>query len=105
MSGLQVQTPDGWKHVKSFEDTIIANVADALEFLSGGYLKSTVHRVIRPPRDQASKPRLSLIYFARPEAQIELLPVKSPLLQRLGLQSSTEDLPRGVTAEGKDIFK
>ncbi|KAI5245197.1 putative 1-aminocyclopropane-1-carboxylate oxidase [Aureobasidium subglaciale] len=99
VSGLQVQTLDGWKYVKSFEDTIIVNVADALEFLSGGYLKSTVHRVVRPPPDQADKPRLSLIYFARPEADIELAPVQSPLLQRLGLQSSTEDVPRGVTAE------
>ncbi|THV74728.1 putative 1-aminocyclopropane-1-carboxylate oxidase [Aureobasidium pullulans] len=100
VSGLQVQTPEGWKYVKSFEDTIIVNVADALEFLSGGYLKSTVHRVIRPPPDQADKPRLGLIYFARPEADVELAPVESPLLQRLGLKSSTEDVPRGVTAEG-----
>ncbi|CAC9890721.1 unnamed protein product [Aureobasidium pullulans] len=77
VSGLQVQTPEGWKYVKSFEDTIIVNVA-------GGYLESTVHRVIRPPPDQADKPRLGLIYFARPEADVELAPVKSPLLQRLG---------------------
>ncbi|CAD0039409.1 unnamed protein product [Aureobasidium pullulans] len=97
VSGLQVQTPEGWKYVKSFEDTIIVNVA-------GGYLKSTVHRVIRPPPDQADKPRLGLIYFARPEADVELAPVESPLLQRLGLQSSTEDVPRGVTAEGNDIL-
>ncbi|TIA00806.1 hypothetical protein D6C82_04306 [Aureobasidium pullulans] len=27
VSGLQVQTPEGWKYVKSFEDTIIVNVA------------------------------------------------------------------------------
>ncbi|THY49469.1 putative 1-aminocyclopropane-1-carboxylate oxidase [Aureobasidium pullulans] len=100
VSGLQIQTPEGWKYVKSFEDTIIVNVADALEFSSGGYLKLTVHRVVRPPPDQADKPRLGLIYFARPEADVEIAPVKSPLLQRLGLQSSTEDVPRGVTAEG-----
>jgi isopenicillin N synthase-like dioxygenase len=58
------------------------NVADALEFLSGGYLESTVHRVVRPPEDQAEKPRLGLIYFARPEAKVRLEPVKSPLLER-----------------------
>ncbi|THW81932.1 putative 1-aminocyclopropane-1-carboxylate oxidase [Aureobasidium pullulans] len=27
VSGLQVQTPEGWKYVKSFEDAIIVNVA------------------------------------------------------------------------------
>lgn len=101
VAGLQVQTASGWKYVRSEEDSIIVNVADALDFLSGGYLKSTVHRVVRPPPDQADKPRLSLIYFARPEAKVLLSPVKSPLLQRLGLQSSTANVPKGVTAEGE----
>lgn len=87
--------------MRSDSDSIIVNVADALEFLSGGYLKSTVHRVVRPPQDQASKPRLSLIYFARPEAAIKLEPVRSPLLQRLGLQKPVSESLRSVTAEGE----
>ncbi|KAH8670150.1 putative 1-aminocyclopropane-1-carboxylate oxidase [Tricladium varicosporioides] len=99
VAGLQVQTKDGWKHVRSNPNSIIVNVADALEFLSGGYLKSTVHRVIRPPEDQAAKPRLSLIYFARPEAATKLEPVKSPLLGRLGLQKESESGLGSVTAE------
>lgn len=76
------------------------NIADALEFLSAGYLRSTVHRVIRPPEDQASRPRLSLIYFARPEANIILKPVDSPLLKRLGVQAESEEFTKEVTAEG-----
>jgi isopenicillin N synthase-like dioxygenase len=72
--------------VHSEPDAIIVNVADALEFLSGGYLKSTVHRAVRPPEDQADKPRLGLIYLARPEANVKLEPVRSPLLERLGMQ-------------------
>ncbi|KAI2627045.1 putative 1-aminocyclopropane-1-carboxylate oxidase [Hypomontagnella submonticulosa] len=100
VAGLQVQTPEGkWKYVRSPRDAIIVNIADALEFLSGGYLKSTVHRVVRPPEDQADKPRLSLIYFARPEANILLKPVSSPLLRRLGLQAETEQFSHDVTAE------
>ncbi|RFU31553.1 hypothetical protein B7463_g4774, partial [Scytalidium lignicola] len=99
VAGLQVQTPDGWRYVRSNKDSIIVNVADALEFLSGGYLKSTVHRVVRPPADQADKPRLSLIYFARPEAAVLLEPVKSPLLERLGLQKPLEEGLEKVTAE------
>lgn len=99
VSGLQVQTPSGWKYVRSPPDQIIVNVADALEFLSGGYLKSTVHRVVRPPQDQNQKPRLSLIYFARPEADVMLEPVRSPLLERLGLLKEVESGLGGVTAE------
>ncbi|KAF4308252.1 hypothetical protein GTA08_BOTSDO04482 [Botryosphaeria dothidea] len=101
VAGLQVQTPSGeWKHVKSPRDAVIVNIADALEFLSAGYLRSTVHRVIRPPEDQASRPRLSLIYFARPEANIILKPVDSPLLKRLGVQAESEEFTKEVTAEG-----
>ncbi|TVY84891.1 UPF0676 protein [Lachnellula suecica] len=99
VTGLQVQTKDGWRYVRSNRDSIIVNVADALEFLSGGYLKSTVHRVVRPPQDQAEKPRLSLIYFARPEAAIKLEPVRSPLLERLGLQKGVDESLSSVTAE------
>lgn len=103
VAGLQVQTPEGqWKYVRSPRDAVIVNIADALEFLSGGYLKSTVHRVVRPPADQAERPRLGLIYFARPEANILLEPVDSPLLRRIGLgeRSEEEKFAHQVTAEG-----
>jgi hypothetical protein len=45
---------------------------------------------------------LSLIYFARPEANIILEPVRSPLLQRIGLgeRSEKERFAHQVTAEG-----
>ena len=104
VAGLQVQhqTTNEWKYVKSEPGAIIVNIADALEYLSGGFLKSTVHRVVRPPPDQADKPRLSLIYFARPEAVVQMKPVKSPLLERLGYQltESERKALESVTAEG-----
>jgi hypothetical protein len=99
VAGLQVKTKDSWKYVRSNPGEIIVNVADALEFLSGGYLKSTVHRVVRPPGDQADSPRLGLIYFARPEADVKLEPVRSPLLERLGLEREVEEGLASVTAE------
>lgn len=108
VAGLQVLTPAGetapskWRYVRSPREAIIVNVADALEFLSGGYLRSTVHRVVRPPEEQATQPRLSLIYFARPQADVRLKPVESPLLRRLGLQREGEGRGvDGVTAEGE----
>lgn len=102
VAGLQVQDPSGrWLHVRSPRDAIIVNIADALEFMSGGYLKSTVHRVVRPPEDQADRPRHSLIYFARPEADVGLEPVRSPLLRRSGLENKEAGFSRRVTAEGE----
>ncbi|KAL1628774.1 putative flavonol synthase [Diplodia seriata] len=109
VAGLQVLTPSGaWKHVRSPRDAVIVNIADALEFLSGGYLRSTVHRVVRPPADQlraegGDQGRLSLIYFARPEKNVVLKPVDSPLLRRIGVQgggrSADEGFSQEVTAE------
>jgi isopenicillin N synthase-like dioxygenase len=107
VAGLQVQQQDtnAWKYVRSNSGAIIVNIADALEYLSGGFLKSTVHRVVRPPADQADKPRLGLIYFARPEAAVQMKPVRSPLLDRLGLQipESERKALEGITAESKYI--
>lgn len=104
VAGLQVQQHDTneWKYVKSEPGAIIVNIADALEYLSGGFLKSTVHRVVRPPPDQVDQPRLGLIYFARPEAAVQMKPVRSPLLERLGFQISESEIKamEGVTAEG-----
>lgn len=56
--------------------------------------------MVRAPEDQAHRPRLGLIYFARPEAKITLAPVQSPLLERLGLQKGVEESLGNVTAEG-----
>jgi hypothetical protein len=92
--------PSEWRYVHSPRDAIIVDVAGALKFLSGGYLRSTVHRVVRPPEDQAAEPRLSLIYLARPQADVKLRSMESPLLKRLGLQREGENRDvDGVTAE------
>lgn len=83
--GLQLKTRTGeWKYIPPVDDGIICNIGDTLSFWSNGYFKSTVHRVVRPPPDQADRPRIGLFYFVRPgQAAIETAP--SPLLQRLGL--------------------
>lgn len=41
------------------------NTCDALSFLTGGYVKSTIHRVAVPPKDQQHVDRLGLLYFSR----------------------------------------
>ena len=57
-----------------------------MEFLSGGYYKATIHRVVQPPPDQRGYNRLGAFYFAIPDDNLKLSPLlESPVLQRLGI--------------------
>ncbi|KAJ4304779.1 hypothetical protein N0V90_000307 [Kalmusia sp. IMI 367209] len=86
VAGLQLKTPAGeWKYVPPVDNGIICNVGDTLDFWSAGYLKSTIHRVVRPPSDQVHIHRLGLFYFVRPGNEVDIKPAPSPLLKRLGL--------------------
>ncbi|KAL2794878.1 hypothetical protein BJX66DRAFT_337488 [Aspergillus keveii] len=87
VAGLQVQNLEGqWKWVRPEDGKITVNAADSLTALSGGLIRSSIHRVCVPPSDQAHFDRLSLLYFARPCNHVVLNPIQdSPLLTRLGL--------------------
>ena len=87
VAALQVRMPDeSWKWVKPFPGSITVNIADVLQFWTGGYLKSSIHRVVVPPEDQMDQDRLGLLYFLRPAYDLDLKTVESPLLERLGLR-------------------
>ena len=63
-----------------------------MEFLSGGVYKATVHRVVQPPPDQQSFSRLGAFYFALPDDDVRLVPVKGSLvLDAHGIQRRFED--------------
>lgn len=63
-----------------------------MEFLSGGYYKATIHRVVQPPEDQRGHPRLGLFYFTMPDDDVLLVPhAESPVLQRQGIKRCFED--------------
>ncbi|EPE09966.1 2og-fe oxygenase family [Ophiostoma piceae UAMH 11346] len=92
VAALQVRGADGgWRWVKPFDGSITVNVADALQFLTNGFLKSSIHRVVAPPPDQANIDRLGVLYFVRPEDALALRPVKSAVLERLGYTADKED--------------
>ncbi|KAL1412800.1 hypothetical protein Q8F55_000548 [Vanrija albida] len=73
-----------WKWAKPLDASLTVNTCDALSFLTGNYVKSTVHRVHLPPPDQRDVDRLGLLYFARPHNDVVLSTVPSPRLQREG---------------------
>ncbi|PVI00189.1 gibberellin 2-oxidase [Periconia macrospinosa] len=112
VAGLQIRTPEGdWKWVKPVEGGITCNAADTLTFLTNGFIKSTIHRVVTPPKDQINTARLGLLYFSRPGDHTPMRTVPSPLLDRLGLipedhKDLTKDVPTGteyVRARVKDV--
>jgi len=86
VAALQIKdhTTGEWKWVKPQDGTLTVNACDALSFLTGGYVKSTIHRVTVPPKDQQHVDRLGLLYFSRPHNDIKLHTVKSPVLERDG---------------------
>ncbi|KAI0090928.1 Clavaminate synthase-like protein [Irpex rosettiformis] len=86
VAALQIQNHQTgeWKYVKPLDATLTVNACDALSFLTAGYVKSTIHRVTSPPKDQEHVDRLGLLYFSRPHNDVVLKTVESPVLQREG---------------------
>ncbi|KAJ5291019.1 hypothetical protein N7478_000270 [Penicillium angulare] len=99
VAALQVRTPEGeWKWVKPHPGSITVNLADSLQFLTNGFLKSSIHRVVAPPPDQRNIDRLGVLYFVRPEDDLELRPIASEVLSRLGYDQVTDNSAVGITA-------
>ncbi|KAJ3732417.1 Clavaminate synthase-like protein [Lentinula guzmanii] len=87
VAALQIRSHinNEWKWVKPQDATLTVNACDALQLLTAGYVKSTIHRVTVPPLDQQHVDRLGLLYFSRPHNDVPLATIQaSPVLQREG---------------------
>ncbi|KAJ6029799.1 hypothetical protein N7460_010065 [Penicillium canescens] len=73
--------------------------------LAVGFLKSTIHRVVTPPRDQINIPRLGLLYFCRPGDNTIMKTVPSPVLDRLGLLVEDDKDPNKHAATGTEYVR
>ncbi|KAL4998638.1 hypothetical protein BDV10DRAFT_201160 [Aspergillus recurvatus] len=84
VAALQVLTKNGqWKYVRPQVEALTTNIADALQFMTNGYLKSSTHRVAAPPKNQAHIDRLGVLYMVRIEDDRDLVPIdESPVLQK-----------------------
>lgn len=67
--GLQVYIPESnkWEYVAPREGCAIVNIGDALKFMSGFKLKSSLHRVVPWHGHWTSGPRYATIFFLRPD--------------------------------------
>ncbi|KAM5539612.1 hypothetical protein V8D89_006721 [Ganoderma adspersum] len=101
ISALQIMTPDGqWRWVRHIDNALVINIGDAMEMLSGGYYKATIHRVVQPPADQQGYARRGAFYFAQANDDVKLVPfAESPVLQRAGIERRIEDEHAPTMAE------
>ncbi|CAG9936437.1 unnamed protein product [Clonostachys rosea f. rosea IK726] len=92
VAGLQIRDPasNEWKWAKPLNASLTVNTGDALSYLTGGYIKSTVHRVKVPPKDQRDVDRLGLMYFSRPRNDLPLKTIESPVLQEARAKNDFE---------------
>ena len=76
--GLQVLFPDGvWRDVRPGSGQFVVNLGDMMERWTNDRWKSTVHRVINPPRAQTTSSRRQTIgFFLHPnyDARVACLP-------------------------------
>ncbi|HET9486163.1 MAG TPA: 2-oxoglutarate and iron-dependent oxygenase domain-containing protein [Chryseosolibacter sp.] len=71
--GLQVLRHDGkWIPITALPSQLVVNVGDMLERLTNKVLKSTVHRVVNPPRELMNTPRYSIPFFMHPRSGMSL---------------------------------
>ena len=69
--GLQVKTPNGWIEAPPIQGALVCNIGDMLDRLTGGFYRSTPHRV----RNVSGKSRLSFPFFFDPAFDAEIVPL------------------------------
>lgn len=76
--GLQVESQDGqWIDVPPVDDAFVVNIGDLMMQWTNDRWRSTMHRVVNPPRDKAlGSRRISLVFFHQPnyDALVSCLP-------------------------------
>jgi isopenicillin N synthase-like dioxygenase len=71
--GLQVQDHEGvWHDAIAQPDELMINVGDMLSRHSNNRLKSTIHRVVNPPRELWGTSRYSIPFFMHPISEMKL---------------------------------
>jgi len=72
-AGLQVlNNQNEWIDALAAPDELMINVGDMLSRLTNNRLKSTIHRVVNPPREEWGKSRFSIPFFMHPISEMPL---------------------------------
>lgn len=71
VGGLQVRSQGQWLDAPYIEGTFICNIGDMLDRMTGGYYRSTPHRV----RNESGRGRLSFPFFFDPNFDARIEPI------------------------------
>jgi isopenicillin N synthase-like dioxygenase len=74
--GLEIAAPGGWIQAPPIPGTLVCNIGDMLDRLTGGWYRSTPHRV----RNLSGHGRLSFPFFLDPGFDAEVPPLPPTLL-------------------------
>jgi isopenicillin N synthase-like dioxygenase len=93
--GLQVKSPRGWIEAPPIPGTLVCNIGDMLDRLTGGWFRSTPHRV----RNLSGRGRLSFPLFFDPDFAAPM----QPLPQRAVSDSGIIDEDRARRWDGASV--
>ena len=68
VGGLQIKSQGKWLEAPYIPNTFVCNIGDMLERMTGGYYRSTPHRV----KNRTTKSRLSFPFFFDPNIEAEM---------------------------------
>ena len=77
--GLQVKSNSRWVDAPPIPNTFVCNIGDMLDRMTGGFYRSTPHRVL----NQSGRDRLSFPFFFDPNFDVEVKPIEPLPLQQI----------------------
>ncbi|CAJ0553059.1 Ff.00g115710.m01.CDS01 [Fusarium sp. VM40] len=113
VAGLQVLKPkeEEWYWIPPKHGHAVVNVGDALRFISGGVLESSLHRII-PHKDEKIRQKYSIVYLLRPEMDSEFTDAEGKTWKGLEwtnkkhavFRASEEEQAEGTYLTGRDGY-
>ena len=94
--GLQVRTPQGWIDAPPLPGTLVCNIGDMLDRLTGGLYRSTPHRVL----NASGRQRYSFPLFFDPDFSAKV----TPLPQHARLDASQVAADRADRWDGNSVL-
>ncbi|TDZ13860.1 2-oxoglutarate-dependent dioxygenase gloE [Colletotrichum orbiculare MAFF 240422] len=113
VAGLQVLKPneETWYYIAPKPGHAVVNIGDALRFISGGVLESSLHRII-PHKDELGRHKYSIVYLLRPEMEAEFTDAEGVIWKGLEwtnkkhavFRASAEEQAKGTYLTGREGF-
>lgn len=113
VGGLQIlpaaaeNAPQNWRYIEPRQGCAIVNLGDTIVEWTGGLLRSSLHRVVRPPGRQAEVPRQSLAYLVRPARSMTMQRLRSPVIPSMppGEKDDTSSVSEWATIRASQIIR